>query len=170
MAEGSPEISAEAFARVERERDALKTQVADAAKALKDIALERKLAEHYGAKGYANPLAVANRALTALRDVPDDELTVKADSWYEEQRKLFAPSESEPTTPAPESPWQQAVTPIPTGGRVPATGEPLVAGTPAFVSWVQGKSMEQVKAAVRNGDVVIPEKVKLAQNTMPFGG
>lgn len=173
MAEGSPEsISAEAFQRVVGERDALKAQAVEAAKAFADLKIERKLAEHYGTKGYANPLAVASKALADLRAVPDEEFAAKADEWYEAQRRLFAPAPTpEPTepasTPPPSSPWEKAAaTPIPSGGKVPATGTPLVAGTPEFVAWVKGKTLDQVRAAKLAGDVVIPDKVVLAQGSV----
>ena len=103
-----------------------------------------------------------------LRDASDEEFVAKADAWYEEQRKLFAPtSEPAKVESQPKSPWETAApVPIPSGGRVPATGTPLVAGTGQFVEWAKGKSLGDVQAAINSGDVVVPDKVKQAQNTI----
>lgn len=170
MAEGqSPEsISAEAFNRVKGENDSLKAQVEQAKAALKDSGIERRAAEYFGGKGYPNPLAVANRALSSLRDASDEEFQGKADAWYEEQRKLFAPiSEPVKVESQPKSPWETAApVPIPSGGRVQGTGEPLVTGSPQFVQWAKGKTLGDVQAAINSGDVVVPDKVKQAQNTI----
>lgn len=166
-------VSQEAFDRVSRERDSLKAQAAEAVKAFNDVKVERRLTEHFSAKGYANPLAVAARALTDFREVADEQFVAKAEEWYETQRKLFAMPTGEPaepaSTPSPASPWAQAApNPIPRGSKVGA-GEPLVAGTPAYMAWQQGKTWDQIKSALSAGDVVIPDKVKTAQRSSLLG-
>lgn len=170
--QGSPDVSAEAFERVTRERDALKEQAQVAARALKDTQIERKLIETFSAKGYANPLAVASRALPEFREVPDEELAARAESWYDTQRKLFAAPDSPEQAPVSEpSPWSQApANPVPTGGKVPAATQPMRADSQEYAQWVQGKSFAEVKAAVAANEVVIPDKVKTTQRTIPFGG
>ena len=168
MAEGqSPEsISSEAHERVKRENEALKALTSD-------LKLEKQLAAHYGSKGIGNAFDVAQMALPQLRQVPLEELGAKADEWFEQQRRLFAPATPKPEEPVvvkesqPSSPWETAApVPIPTGGRVQGTGEPLVTGSPAFVQWAKGKTLGDVQAAINSGDVVVPDKVKQAQNTI----
>ena len=174
MAEDQTTVSAEAFKRVEHERDELKAQVAKATQALQDIALRDRLVEHYEAKKIPNPSAVASRALSEFREVPETEFAAKADSWYEAQRKLFfgdsEPVASAPASPPPASPWEKApASPLPGGGRTVIPGNPIVAGTPEFLTWARGKSSEQLAAAVRSNEVVIPDSVKQAQRSIgPF--
>lgn len=164
------EVSPQAFERVRRERDDLKAQAAEAAKALGDVALRDAAYEHFKRGGVSDPYGVASLALrdVTLRGTAADQLPAKLDAWLQEQRALWTPPTATPTgEPEPKpnkpSPYQG---PNPGAPGSAATFEPMVVGSPKWKEWSKGKSGEEQVAAVKRGEAVVPESVRTAQRTI----
>jgi hypothetical protein len=158
------DISPQAFARVQHERDELKAKMTEVTKALGDIQFRDSAYEHFRQAGVRDPFGAASLAMrdVTLRDVPAEKMAGKLDGWLEEQKALWAapaaPASAEPAEPAPApprpSPYQG---PNPAAPGSPATFEPIVAGSAQWRQGAEGKSGEERIAAVRRGEVVVPD-------------
>lgn len=136
--------------------------IAQANAALSEIKARDALYEHFQGKEIPNAFQVATRAAGNFRDVPADELVAKADEWFEEQRNLFGAGEPPKKQ---ESPFAKAPA-NPQGAGEPNTFEPLMIGTPEAQAWMKGKSKEEIFAAMDRKDLVVSEKVDLAQRSI----
>lgn len=168
------ELSPEAQAR--KTIDDLKAQIAEANKALKETLVRDRLVEYFAGQKVTNPFEVATRAVPAFSNVEPniekEELGAKAQAWFDEQRKLFAPDVSEGATqpvsapaPAPQSPFS-VVEPNLTSPGLPPKATPVVVGSKEYIEggW-SGKPMKDQIEAMRQGVLVSPEKVKVQQQS-----
>jgi hypothetical protein len=144
----------------------LEGNLAAATGAVRDVNVRDRLATHFESAGIKNPVSVATQAISDFREVPEESFAEQANAWYAEKQALFGgqPAEVPTPTPAetPESPWK-AASPNPQAPGNPNTFDPLVAGSPEFNQWAQGKTLQEQQAAVRSGDVVIPQKIREQQ-------
>jgi len=167
------DISPQAFQRVTHERDELKAKMTEVTRALGDIQFRDHAYEHFRQAGVRDPFGAATLAMrdVTLRGLPAESVGVKLDGWLEEQKALWAApatppaadsGEPAPTPPKP-SPYQG---PNPAAPGTASTFEPMVAGSERWQKWQEGKTGEERIAAVRKGEVVVPENVRTAQRTI----
>jgi len=166
-------VSPEAFERVRRERDELKSKMAEAETALRDFNLIDNAHAHFRSKGLPNAYDLARAAVevNTLKGVKTDELPHRLDDWLERQRNLWAAPAHEPVN----EPEQATVKASPYQGPNPGNPgfvskmEPIVTGTEAYRQWEDGKTPDEKIAALRRGDIVTSDQVKRFQKTARTG-
>lgn len=161
------QISQEAQAR--KTIDDLKAKLDSATEALRQAAVRDRLVEQFSKQGVANPFSVATRALSDFKDVtgetPEADLAAKAKGWFEEQKAIFGGStpSPEPQTPPPPSPFAGSVQPNLTAPGLPPLSVPVVIGSQAYKEQWASKPVADQLAAMREGTLVVPDKVKITQ-------
>jgi len=168
------EVSREAFERVQRDRDDLKTKLAQVESALSDVALRDRFYEQFRQdQTIRDPYGLASLAIrdVTLKSVPAEQVGERLGDWLNEQRRLIAAPSAETVgepaaTHAPASPFQG---PNPGAAGYQAKMEPMVVGGQRWNEWAKGKSADEKLAAMRRGDAVTSEKVKRAQGTVGTG-
>ena len=160
------EVSPEAFERVKRERDELKTEIAQATAALADVRQRDRFYEHLRGKGLPDPYGLATSAVSVvtLKDLPEEQIPQRLDDWLEQQRQLLSvpvPPDAEESAPPKPSPF--VVNPGAQGYQ--AKGEPMLVGSPRWREWARDKSGADQVAAIRKGDAVVSDTIKRNQGT-----
>jgi len=167
-------VSPEAFERVRRERDELKSKMAEAETALRDFNLIDNAHAHFRSKGLPNAYDLARAAVevNTLKGVKTDELPHRLDDWLERQRNLWAAPAHEPVNEPESAP---AVKASPYQGPNPGTPgfatkvEPMIVGGEQWQAWKKDKSPDEQLAAMRRGDAVTSDQVKRFQKTARTG-
>lgn len=159
-------ISQEAQAR--KTIDDLKAKLDAATEALRQAAVRDRLVEQFSKQGVANPFSVATRALSDFRDVtgdtPEADLAAKAKGWFEEQKAIFGGGTPSPEPQvAPPSPFAGSVQPNLTAPGLPPLSVPVVVGSQAYKEQWASKPVSEQIAAMREGTLVVPDKVKITQ-------
>lgn len=174
MAEEQQEtpISREAFDRVKRERDELKTQAASlqqtlesATAALNEVKVRDRVFDHLSEKGVSNPYQVARFLTRDVTDVDSENFPAQVDSLYNQYRGIFGgASPPEPEGEQPPRPAAPMAQPNPTApGTPPVGGAPLVVGSKEYQERYGSQSMADQRAAVERGEAVFPADVRQAQ-------
>ena len=177
MAENTTDpVSPEAFERVKRERDDLKSKVEDATRALRDVQLRDAAADLLRQKGVADPYRAAGAAIrdVTLKGLTVEQLPEKLDGWLAEQKALWGAPAGTADTPALEatpSPARQSpyAGPNPGAPGTPATFEPMVVGSARWSEWAKTKTGAEQVAAVKAGQAVISDDVRRAQGSVKTG-
>jgi hypothetical protein len=138
-------VSREAFERVKSDYEKAKQaladkdrQLTDAAQALRDVNLIDKAYSTFKTlDGVTDPYALARRAArdVTLKDVAEEEFGPKLQSWYEEERSLWASPQPSPTpddaAPAAETgPVPGFARPSPASTGTPPTPDKLTLQSP----------------------------------------
>lgn len=163
-------ISPEAQAR--KTIDELKAKLGEATDALRQAAVRDRLVEQFAKQGVANPFSVATRALADFKDVGADtaeaDLAAKAKSWFDEQKAIFGgtapPSEpSVPVVPAAQPNPFGGVQPNLTAPGLAPQVVPVVVGSKEYAEQWANKPVAEQIAAMRDGALVVSDKVKIQQ-------
>jgi hypothetical protein len=151
MAEDDPTISPEMVQRITTERDQ--------ARAAAEMALHvDKAYEHFrGKEGIADPYLAAKAAVKAVEW--DDEYASKLDSWYDQQKTLFAPSTPPPPPVEPPAttvvpPGLTTPSPSPGNGGGPPSPDPITAQSPEFQAALAKGDREALHKLVSSGRFV----------------
>jgi hypothetical protein len=168
-------VSRKAHERVTAERDEYKQKAQELERTVRDLHRRDKLVEVFQHSQVGDPWRTASTAMrdVRFRDASEDDLETVASSWLEEIRTVAgAPKSAQPTDdeddgppakPAPPAPW---VAPNPASPGESAVGRPMSMASKEFKAWRQGKSFEEIKAAIASGQVTVPRQVQDAQSTI----
>ena len=164
------QISPEAQAR--KTIDELKGKLAEATDALRQAAVRDRLVEQFAKQGIANPFVIATEALADFKDATAEtaeaDLAARAKGWLDSKRAIFGVTATtpptEPTAPvATPSPFSGGTQPNLTAPGLQPQAIPVVVGSKEYQEQWKNKPVPDQIAALRDGTLVIPEKVSIAQ-------
>jgi len=160
------------------ERDAriaeLESQLGTATNALRDVTTRDRLVEQFSKHGVKAPFKVASRALSEFQDVtadtPDADLEARTKAWFDDQAALFSTGETIERQPQPNTPFAQVEPNLTAPGLAPKATSVVVGSSDFFEQGWHNRSDAEQLAAMRSGELVTSEKVKVQQQASPFGG
>lgn len=160
-------VSIEAHNRVKTENDELKTQLANATKALEDVAVEKRAVAWFKAKGVADADDKALLVLPHIRDVEPEKLD---DFLSQDRFKSLVSTPAPPPDPGKEGegeppgqpegsnppPPEGFGGPNPAGNEAPPKQGLISRKSPEYIAAVQRNDRDQIKQWYDEGRLATP--------------